>query len=93
MKTCPKGDWLVKEWAPDFSTEREKSQTELRWDCVPESDLSAVPHAFWANYPSALARMKECFPDSEVVGVNCLPLIYQFGSLHCVTMQLPEGVL
>ena len=41
----------------------------------------------------ALARMKECFPDREVVALDCLPLIYQFGSLHCVTMQLPEGVL
>ncbi|HET6724427.1 MAG TPA: agmatine deiminase family protein [Gammaproteobacteria bacterium] len=34
-----------------------------------------------------------CFPDREIVGVDCLPLIHQFGSLHCVTMQLPEGVL
>lgn len=41
----------------------------------------------------ALAHLKECFPDREVVAINCLPLIYQFGSLHCVTMQLPEGVL
>ncbi len=41
----------------------------------------------------ALARLKECFPDREIVPVNCLPLIYQFGSLHCITMQLPEGVL
>ena len=42
---------------------------------------------------TALARLKECFPDREIVPVNCLPLIYQFGSLHCVTMQLPEGVI
>jgi agmatine deiminase len=41
----------------------------------------------------ALTRMQECFPDREVVAIDCLPLIYQFGSLHCVTMQLPEGVL
>ncbi len=41
----------------------------------------------------ALARLKECFPDREIVAVNCLPLIYQFGSLHCVTMQLPQNVL
>jgi agmatine deiminase len=41
----------------------------------------------------ALQRMKECFPDREIVPINCLPLIYQFGSLHCVTMQLPAGVL
>ena len=41
----------------------------------------------------ALARLQECFPDREMVAINCLPLIYQFGSLHCVTMQFPEGVL
>jgi agmatine deiminase len=41
----------------------------------------------------ALRRLAECFPDREVVAINSLPLIYQFGSLHCVTMQLPEGVL
>ena len=42
---------------------------------------------------AALARLKDCFPDREIVAVDCLPLIYQFGSLHCVTMQLPAGVL
>lgn len=42
---------------------------------------------------AALVALKECFPDREIVGINCLPLIYQFGSLHCVIMQLPEGVL
>jgi agmatine deiminase len=42
---------------------------------------------------TALARLKECFPDREIVPINCLPLIHQFGSLHCVTMQLPQGVL
>jgi len=41
----------------------------------------------------ALARLQECFPEREVVAIDCLPLIYQFGSLHCVTMQLPHGVL
>jgi agmatine/peptidylarginine deiminase len=28
-----------------------------------------------------------------VIAVNCLPLIHQFGSLHCATMQLPAGIL
>ncbi len=41
----------------------------------------------------ALTRLKECFPDREIVAIDCLPLIYQYGSLHCVTMQLPKGVL
>lgn len=33
------------------------------------------------------------FPGREIVPVNCRPLIWQNGSLHCVTMQLPEGLL
>ena len=41
----------------------------------------------------ALARLRECFPDREVIGVNCRPVIEQYGSLHCLTMQLPAGVL
>lgn len=35
----------------------------------------------------------ECFPGRDTVTIDCVPLIHQFGSLHCVTMQLPEGVL
>lgn len=34
--------------------------------------------------------LKTAFPDREIVGINCLPLIKQHGSLHCVTMQYPE---
>ncbi|MEJ2565106.1 MAG: agmatine deiminase family protein [Gammaproteobacteria bacterium] len=41
----------------------------------------------------ALRRLQSCFADREVVGVPCLPLIRQNGSLHCITMQLPAGVL
>jgi agmatine deiminase len=41
----------------------------------------------------ALTRLQECFPDRQIVDVPCLPLVYQFGSLHCVTMQLPAGVV
>jgi multiple sugar transport system permease protein len=48
----------VAEWAPEYSEEREKSQKELRWDCVPESEISSTPHAFWSNYRSAITRME-----------------------------------
>mgnify|MGYP001104888211 CR=1 FL=1 len=41
----------------------------------------------------ALAVIGLAFPDREVVGIDCSALIYQHGSLHCVTMQLPKGVL
>ena len=65
VKPCPKGFWLVKEWAPEFSAEREKSKTEQQWDCVPESELRSAPHLFWANYNSALERMRgNASPDA-----------------------------
>jgi agmatine deiminase len=41
----------------------------------------------------ALRRLQTCFPDRQIIGIDCLPLIWQHGSLHCVTMQLPAGVL
>jgi len=41
----------------------------------------------------ALECLRDCFPGREVIGIDCLPLITQHGSLHCVTMQIPAGVL
>jgi agmatine/peptidylarginine deiminase len=32
-------------------------------------------------------------PGRHVIAVPCRPLIWQNGSLHCMTMQLPRGVL
>jgi agmatine deiminase len=41
----------------------------------------------------ALERLRGCFPDREVIAIDCLPLIWQHGSLHCVTMQIPAGIV
>lgn len=41
----------------------------------------------------ALATLARCFPDRGIVGIDCSTLIQQNGSLHCITMQLPAGVL
>lgn len=41
----------------------------------------------------ALAMIALAFPGREIIGVDCLPLLEQHGSLHCITMQLPAGVL
>ncbi|MGX2041113.1 agmatine deiminase family protein [Methylocaldum sp. MU1018] len=40
----------------------------------------------------ALSRLADCFPDREIVGIPCIPLIRQYGSLHCMTMQFPKTV-
>ncbi len=41
----------------------------------------------------AQAVMAAAMPDRRIRRVPCRPLIEQNGSLHCLTMQLPQGVL
>lgn len=41
----------------------------------------------------ALKRLAECFPQHEIIPVPCRPLVHQYGSLHCMTMQFPEGIV
>ncbi len=41
----------------------------------------------------AAAVIGAAHPGRDVVQVPCRPLIWQNGSLHCVTMQLPAGTL
>ncbi|MCG6189478.1 agmatine deiminase family protein [Maribellus maritimus] len=40
----------------------------------------------------AVERLKKCFPQREIIPLNCSVLIEQHGSLHCITMQYPEPV-
>jgi agmatine deiminase len=42
---------------------------------------------------AALETIGQVFPDRRVTGIPCLPLLIQHGSLHCITMQIPKGVL
>lgn len=42
---------------------------------------------------AALEIIGQVFPSRRVIGVNCLPLLLGHGSLHCVTMQIPKGVV
>ena len=37
--------------------------------------------------------LKEAFPNRKIIGVDCRVLIKQHGSLHCLAMQYPVGVL
>ncbi len=40
----------------------------------------------------ALARLADCFPGREIVGIPSIALIRQFGSIHCMTMQFPRSI-
>jgi agmatine/peptidylarginine deiminase len=41
----------------------------------------------------ALTTIGQAFPDRDIVGIDCRSIIRQHGSLHCCTMQFPEGAL
>ncbi|MDH5360359.1 MAG: agmatine deiminase family protein [Gammaproteobacteria bacterium] len=41
----------------------------------------------------ALNVIRQGYPQHEVFGIDCLPLIHQYGSLHCVTMNYINGIL
>lgn len=41
----------------------------------------------------AIQIIQSAYPSFKIVPVNCLPLVQQFGSLHCISMQVPCGVL
>ena len=38
----------------------------------------------------ALRIIGETFPDREIIGIDCCPVIRQHGSLHCCTMHFPK---
>lgn len=41
----------------------------------------------------ALTNLQRAFSDRKVIGIPCMPIIEQNGSLHCLTMQIPDGVV
>jgi agmatine/peptidylarginine deiminase len=44
------------------------------------------------NDAAALQMIGQAFPNREIIGIDCRTVIRQHGSLHCCTMQFPEGV-
>jgi agmatine deiminase len=51
-----------------------------------------VPIYGVAQDEEALKVLAECFPEREIIGIDCRSLIEQHGSLHCVTMQYPAAL-
>lgn len=43
-----------------------------------------------ANDPRALETLERLFPERRVVGINCEPLVWGMGTIHCVTQQQPK---
>jgi len=43
-----------------------------------------------SNDARALKTLERVFPDRRVVGINCEPLVWGMGTIHCVTQQQPK---
>ncbi len=41
----------------------------------------------------ARRQIQLAFSDREIIGIDSLTIIRQHGSIHCLTMQLPEGAM
>ncbi len=49
-----------------------------------------VPTFNDVNDRAALNILAECFPDREIIGVSATDFIWGFGTLHCLSQQIPE---
>src|SRR3989338_4232813 len=49
-----------------------------------------VPIYSHKNDKQALKILRRLFPGRKVLGIECTPLVYGLGSIHCVTQQQPK---
>ncbi len=42
------------------------------------------------NDREALNVIASCFPDRKIIGISAIDLIWGFGTLHCLSQQIPE---
>ena len=49
-----------------------------------------VPVYSHKNDKQALKILRRVFPGRRVIGIECTPLVYGLGSIHCVTQQQPK---
>ena len=57
------------------------------------NDAVLVPSYKSPNDRVVKARLKKAFPGREVRMIDCRALLSGHGSLHCITMNFPEGYL
>ncbi len=43
-----------------------------------------------ANDARAVETLEQLFPDRRVIPINCEPLVWGMGTIHCVTQQQPQ---
>ncbi|HEY8184862.1 MAG TPA: agmatine deiminase family protein [Pyrinomonadaceae bacterium] len=53
------------------------------------NEVVLVPIFAQANDARALETIQHLFPRRRVIGINCEPLVWGMGTIHCVTQQQP----
>jgi agmatine deiminase len=53
------------------------------------NDVVLAPVFGHANDSRAVETLERLFPDRRVVGINCEPLVWGMGTIHCVSQQQP----
>lgn len=48
-----------------------------------------VPQFHDGNDEKAIATLKECFPDRDIVGIYAREILLGGGNIHCITQQVP----
>jgi len=56
------------------------------------NNLVLAPVFGHANDARALETLQRLFPGRRVVGINCEPLVWGMGTIHCVTQQQPKNL-
>ena len=51
-----------------------------------------VPTFNDVNDRIALNILADCFPDKRVIGMSSIDLIWGFGTLHCLSQQIPKDI-
>jgi agmatine deiminase len=57
------------------------------------NDLILAPVYGVTEDDDAMAVLALAYPHHQIIAVDCATLIRQYGSLHCITMQVPQGVI
>lgn len=79
----------------------EPKHSQLTGDLLPSSYANflitnhkvIVPTYQDAADDIALDLISSLFPNRQVIGVDSLTFIENFGSIHCLTMQIPAGII
>ncbi len=80
-------------WAPTIRDETGRRLAASYANFLIIDGAVLMPAYGVATDDTALRALAAALPDRQAIAVPCRALIEQNGSLHCVTMQLPRGVL